>query len=324
MTTRLASPSAREDVGLPRSRPSRAAFSIVALVCLFGPVGFVDAAAPQRDPPRPPFWTDPQAMFETLFGKEGEVDEEVLSEIEVSAREERQIGKTMVEGYLASLKRQRLRFVERGKDVEYLRELVAIIHPLIDNRDRYPAIKVYLVVSDRCDARSFPGGHLVFFRGLLESAGNEAALIGIVGHELSHLDRGHHTRRIKQTKLQERTFSGRGGAMPMEEFFEVGGVMMRAWLRPFRPDYEREADLDGARWSYEAGYDCREMARLFVRVQRRNGNPQLPIPEFFRSHPAAPDRHRAIMEQYERLQAERPNDRLHVGIENLRRRAPVR
>jgi len=259
-------------------------------------------------------------MFDSLFGEEGEVDEELLAGIEVSAREEQQIGKRTVEGYLAYLKGQRLRVVERGRDVEYLRKLVETLQPMMDNRERYPAIGVYLVLSDRCDARSFPGGHLVFFRGLLETADNEAALIGIVGHELSHLDRGHHTRRIKQMKLAERTFSGREGAISFEKSFVVGTVMMRAWLRPFRSDHEKEADMDGARWSYQAGYDCREMAKFFLELHERSGNLDLPIPEFFRSHPAAPDRHRAIMDEYERLQADRPKDHLHIGEENLRRR----
>jgi predicted Zn-dependent protease len=292
----------------------------LVVACLFVMLCCTGAAPRRVDPPPLPPWADPGALFERLVGKEGEVDEKVLGEIEVTAKEERQIGKRMAETYLAGLRQQRLRFVKRGKDIEYLEQLVEVIHPRMDNRKRYPSIQVYLVLSDRCDARSFPGGHLVFFRGLLESADNEAALIGIVGHELSHLDRGHHTRRIKQAKLAERTFSGRGGAMPMEKFFTVGGVMMRAWLRPFRADYEREADVDGARWSYEAGYDCREMAKLFLKVHERSGNPEIPVPEFFRSHPAASDRHRAIMEQYERLQADRPAAHLHIGEDNLRRR----
>ena len=294
--------------------------SIAVLVCFLSLLCSTGAAPPPVVPPQPPPWTDPQAMFDNLFGKEGDVDEKVLAEIEVSAREEQQVGKSAVEAYLADLKRQRLRVVERGKDIEYLRRLAERLHPMMDRRKRYPAIKVYLVLSDRCDARSFPGGHLVFFRGLLETADNEAALIGIVGHELSHLDRGHHTRRIKQMKLAERTFSGRQGAISMDKSFAVGGVMMRAWLRPFRSDYEKEADMDGARWSYRAGYDCREMAKLFLKLHERSGNLKLPVPEFFRSHPAVPDRHRAIMEEYQRLQAEKPKDALHIGKENLRRR----
>ena len=36
-----------------------------------------------------------------------------------------------------------------------------------------------------------PGGTLIFFRGILDFAGSEAALVGVIGHELSHLDHGH-------------------------------------------------------------------------------------------------------------------------------------
>jgi hypothetical protein len=46
---------------------------------------------------------------------------------------------------------------------------------------------------------------LVFFRGFLETAGNEAAVVGIVGHELSHLDRGHHLWRIPREIYQGMT-----------------------------------------------------------------------------------------------------------------------
>jgi predicted Zn-dependent protease len=262
-------------------------------------------------------------MFEAIFGAEGEVDAKILAGIEVSPREERQIGKQAVEAYLSQLKAHGLRVVRAGKDVEYLRSLVEKIHPLMSQRERYPQVEIVLVLSDRCDARCFPGGYLVFFRGLLEWPENEAALIGMVGHELAHLGRGHQTRRIQQMKLAERTFSGRSDGMTPEKFFAVGGVMMRGMLRPFRPDYEREADLDGARWSYQAGYDCREMARLFLQHEQRNPAGGLPIPEFFRSHPTGADRHQAIMDEYERLQREKPREDLVKGEENLRARVAV-
>jgi predicted Zn-dependent protease len=286
---------------------------IAVLTCLFVTLHATRTEAQRVAPP----WADPQAMFETLFGKEGEVDEKVLAEITVSAREERQIGTRAVDAYLGQLKAQRVRVIQRGKDVAYLQTLVRKVQPMMTQRERYPKIEVYLALSDHCDARCFPGGYLVFFRGLLESAENEAALIGMVGHELSHLDRGHQTRRIKQMKLAERTVSGGVGPMKPSDFFTVGSVMMRGWSRPFRPDYEREADQDGARWSYQAGYDCREMGKLFLRHHEQNGNLNLPIPEFFRSHPAGPDRHRAIMDEYERLQAESPRDDLVIGRESL-------
>ncbi len=41
---------------------------------------------------------------------------------------------------------------------------------MMENRTRYASIQIYLALSDRVDARSFPGGYLVFFQGLLETA----------------------------------------------------------------------------------------------------------------------------------------------------------
>ena len=143
-----------------------------------------DAAAAQ------PPWLDPQRMFEQVFGAEGEVNEQVLRKINVTADEERRIGRQTVDTYLRTLKAQRTRVVTRGRDIEYLRQLVDKIRPMMSDGARYPSIQLYLAMSDRVDARSFPGGYLVFFQGLLKAADNEAALIGIVGHELSHLDRG--------------------------------------------------------------------------------------------------------------------------------------
>ena len=94
-------------------KPRDLATSLSFLLAMF----YVGAAGAQ--PVEPP-WANPQAMFETLFGVEGDVDEKVLAEINVSAREERQIGKRAVDAYLGQLKMQRLRVVQRGKDVAYL------------------------------------------------------------------------------------------------------------------------------------------------------------------------------------------------------------
>ena len=116
--------------------------SVAVLVCFLCLLHSTGAAFPPAVPPRPP-WNDPQAMFDTLFGEEGEDDEKVLAEIEVSAREEYQIGKRAVGSYLAYLKQQRLRIVKRGRDIDYLRRLVGTLRPMMDHRERYPAISCY-------------------------------------------------------------------------------------------------------------------------------------------------------------------------------------
>lgn len=267
-------------------------------------------------------FADPQAMFDLFFGEPTEEERRQLAEIEVSLREERRLGEAGVEAYLAYLEEQGIRVVSRGRDVEYLRALVDALRPQMRQGERYGAIKVYLAKSPECDARSFPGGTLVFFQGLLDAAESEAALAGVVGHELAHLDREHLLGRIRRIKLAEKTSSGAGRALSPRQFFTSGAAIVRLWTRPFSPEQETEADRDGARWAYAAGYDPREMARLFLSMEQRHQAGRFPVPAFLRSHPAPRDRHEAIMELYEELERTEPGESLYVGKDNLRLRVP--
>jgi len=282
------------------------------------PVGPQPGAVPETVPP----FADPEWMFRQLFGEQDEEDRRALAAIEISAREERELGRQAVEASLAYLKRQGITVVSRGKDVAYLHTLVETIRPMMDNAERYPAIRIYLARSPECEARSFPGGTLIFFQGLLERARSEAALIAVVGHELSHLDRGHQLQRLRRMKLAQRTFSGNAGGASPQQFFRAGTALVQIWTRPFRPELEAEADRDGATWAYRAGYDPRELAALLLRMRRPGAAPEAMIPPFLKSHPDPLSRHREVMSTYERLQRETPRDALYVGRENLRRRIP--
>lgn len=299
-----------------RTFPLVLILSVAAPCCWARPL---PAVPPQPNAAEQGF-PDFQQMFERMFGQEREEDRKALAKIEVSVREERQMGETAVGSYLEYLKNRKIRVVSRGRDVDYLRGLVEKIRRLMTNSRRYPRIKVYVAQSSRCDARSFPGGTLVFFRGLLETAQNEAAVVGIVGHELAHLDRGHHLWRLRRIKLAEQTFSENNKTFSPERFFTAGSLMMQIWSRPFRPELEAEADHDGARWAYAAGYDPRETAKLFLNLRDRGKDVQGFLPSLLRSHPAPEGRHKAILELYHKLQQEKPKKKLYIGKENLRRR----
>jgi len=282
-----------------------------------------DAPAADKAGPRPQEQgfpvPDPEAMFDRFFGEPTEDEKRQLAQIPVSLKEERRVGSAVLEAYLADLKLQGIRVVSRGRDVEYLRDLVETIRPQMQNSERYRTIAVYVAKSPECDARSFPGGTLVFFEGLLDFAESEAALISIVGHELSHLDRGHQLQRVRRMKLAEGAFSGGDPPFSLEQLLATGTVLLRVWTRPFQPEDEVEADRDGAAWAYRAGYDPREMARLFQDLERRQQANRIPLPDFLQSHPLPLDRHRAIMELYGELRRNEPSQNLHVGKENLRR-----
>lgn len=101
-------------------------------------------------------------------------------------------------------------------------------------------------------------------------------------------------------------------------------LMTRTFARPFRPDEETQADFDGATWAYEAGYDPRELAQLFLRLHQRDGQPAFGPPPFLRTHPFHLDRYDAILERYTELAASAPRESLYVGRRNLRELIPRR
>lgn len=279
------------------------------------------AKAPQAgDIPSFPkgFGGSPDEFFEKLFGQPTAEEEQALQSIVIPIKEEREFGQPQVEAFLDGLKQQGLLVVRKGKEVDYLRRLVETIRPFMRDPKRYPKITIYLVDSPRVDARSFAGGTLFFYKGLLSFAENEAALVGIVGHELSHLDRGHLLLPLKRGKLVQQ--SAGGGDFDPQKFFAKGTTMMRLAARPFRPEDESAADRDGAEWAYRVGYDPRELATLFVRLHQRSGDPKLPFAAFFRTHPYGDDRASANLKQYDELQQKAPRDALYRGKKNLAQR----
>lgn len=267
-------------------------------------------------------------MMKGILGEETEADRKVLERIAVPWDEEKKYGGQAASAFLDELAQQGISATDRGADAEYLRQLVNLIRPQMKNAARYKQIKVHVADSKRTDARSFPGGTLIFFRGILDFAESEAALVGVVGHELSHLDHGHQLNTIRRIKLAQRQFAG-GNAGNFEQFMKGGLGLARGFAKPFRPEEEAEADRDGVTWMLKAGYDPRELAALFLRLHNRaQQNPDrgpnlaaLPGFDFFRTHPAPVDRHDSVLKLFQQSRRD-PQIPLYVGRSNLAQRVP--
>jgi predicted Zn-dependent protease len=261
-------------------------------------------------------------FFDSMFGEQTAQQKRALEQVEIAWQDEEQFGRKAADNFLAELRRQNIRVVSRGKEIEYLRKLVALIRPQMHHADRYRSITVLLAESPETDARCFPGGTLVLFRGMLEAAQNEATLVGVIGHELSHIDHGHQLRYLKSMKLTQRTFTS--GGMPADPGNMMDNAMLLTSLfaRPFRPEDETEADMDGATWTYRAGYDPRELAKLFLRFEQRNGGKNKNVPAFFRTHPYNRQRYDAVRKRYEELMRTEPRADLSVGRRNVWDRVP--
>jgi predicted Zn-dependent protease len=290
------------------------------------PAGFAKLPAlpgfPGFDPAKPgevPFF-DPQKMFDQFFGRggAGDIDEESLAKVEVSAAEEARLGKQGLEAAEQQFAARGAKLVTRGKEVEYLSRIVEMVRPLMENSTRYHKLHVYLIDSDEPEAYSLPGGHVLFSRGLVDAAQCEAALVVTAGHELAHIDRGHLLRRTRQWKLAQESFQPGQAASP-ERLMQMMSLMPRLFQRPFGPEEELEADRDGIRWAFELGYDPRAVQLVFDALEAKGKNGPAGLPAFLRTHPASAERHENLKTTFQKLAANK-DKQLYVGRENLERR----
>ncbi|MEZ6134551.1 MAG: M48 family metallopeptidase [Pirellulaceae bacterium] len=281
-------------------------------------------AAQNQQPPRalPP--ADAlQNLFEELsnstalpmFGKLTDEQARRLAQIEVSVANEQRFGKQVLNGYMDKLKSSRTAVANRGRDVEYLQTLCNSLKPLMQNAKRYRQLDIRVIQSDATDAYSIPGGHLLFTRGLLETCGSEAAVVGVLAHELSHLDRQHQLLPLKHAQLN-------GTTLDLKDQMLLLGMV----ARPFHPEQESEADADATEWMMAAEYEPKELVRLLESWQQRETQ-QVPwmqfIPTFVKSHPNPGHRATEILRVAERLKARYPQADF-VGVNNWKQRTPRR
>lgn len=126
--------------------------------------------------------------------------------------------------------------------------------------------------------------------GMMRFMKTEDELAVVLGHELAHITRGHLKKSVVKNifldipvlilgSLAESQVSGTGQVVSM-----LGG----AFSQKFNRDYEREADVYGLKYTYEAGYDIEAGARIWERFAIEV--PKSISRDFFSSHPSSPER----------------------------------
>jgi hypothetical protein len=175
---------------------------------------------------------------------------------------------------------------------------------------RQPAFRYTFDVVNLRDINAFalPGGPMFVNRGMIQAAEREGEVAGVMAHELAHVILRHGT--VQATKGQKfqigaiagqilgSILGGRTGAI-VAQGSEIG---LGTWFLKYSREFEREADLFGAQLMARAGYDPREMARMFETIERQGGNR---APEWLSSHPNPGNRVQAINREADMLQVDR-------------------
>ncbi|MDQ1591225.1 MAG: hypothetical protein QOG71_1852 [Pyrinomonadaceae bacterium] len=165
-----------------------------------------------------------------------------------------------------------------------------------------------LVNARDINAFALPGGPMYVNRGMIEAAKSEGEMAGVMAHEISHVALRHGT--AQATKAQKYSILGGIGAIAGAVIGGgVGSVIgqgsqtaVGVYFLKFGREYETQADILGAQIMARAGYDPRDLARMFQTIQQQGGRGG---PEFLSSHPNPENRYARINQEAQLLGAVR-------------------
>lgn len=148
-------------------------------------------------------------------------------------------------------------------------------------------LKFTVVNSDEVNAFALPDGNIVVFTGILKGMKNYDELVGLLGHEASHVNSRH------SMKMLCRSLSGylfvslilgdANGVMAV-----IGDNVNSLQSLSFSREFEQEADADGFAILVANKVNPKGMSNLFKRLKTHNST--IAIPEFLSSHPVTENR----------------------------------
>jgi len=172
------------------------------------------------------------------------------------------------------------------------------------------------------NAFAVPGGFVYLTRGILAYLNDEAELAGVMGHELGHISARHSAKQYSKAQAAQ---LGLGlGAVLSKTFRKYAGLAeigMGLLFLSFSRENERQADELGVLYSSRAGYDARQMANMFVTLERLNpGAGKDGLPAFFSTHPNPPDRVAAVNKDAQDWRTQNPQSGLAINRNEYLRR----
>jgi predicted Zn-dependent protease len=159
---------------------------------------------------------------------------------------------------------------------------------LASNSERPELDWTFTVLDDPVvNAMALPGGFIYVNRGILAHFNSEAELASVLGHEIGHVTARHSVEQMSRAQLAQLGLGVAAIASP--EFRQYAGLAsqgIQILFLKFGRDDENQSDELGLRYMMRAGYDPREMPKVFATLDRISSSSGLrSTPEWASTHP---------------------------------------
>ncbi|HPR06203.1 MAG TPA: M48 family metalloprotease [Denitromonas sp.] len=149
------------------------------------------------------------------------------------------------------------------------------------------------------NAFAMPGGYIGVHTGLILSARSESELASVLAHEISHVEQHHIARLVgKQSQssmimlasLLVAVLAARSSDQVAQAAVAGGTAAGIQNQLGYTREFEREADRIGLQTLDAAGFDTRDMAHFFERLQQETRLYENNAPAYLRTHPLTTER----------------------------------
>src|SRR5262245_60053867 len=173
---------------------------------------------------------------------------------------------------------------------------------------QHPEFRYSYKVTNQKDINAFalPGGFTYVNRGLIEAAKNEGEMAGAIAHEISHVALRHGTAQAaKAQKYQtgSAVVGILGSVFGVPAAGQLGQMGIGAYFLKFSREYEKQADILGARIMANAGYDPHDLANMFKTLEQQGGKGG---PQWLSDHPNPGNRFDYINKEADALAVKNP------------------
>ncbi len=193
------------------------------------------------------------------------------------------------------------------KDAGLEQYLNGIAGKLVDQsvKDAGVEPRVMVILNPFLNAFALPDGAIYIHTGMLARMENEAQLVTVLGHELTHFTHRHAIKEMRffgnrkaladALQILVAVTVGPAGMAGLSD--GSGQLWALASVRGYSRELETEADAEGIRVMVQNGYEPREAPRVFQELQEELDKREVKEPFAFGTHPMLQER----INNYDRL-----------------------
>ena len=245
-----------------------------------------------------PFWFLPP-LAAVLLGMapavlaEGLPDLGEAAQVDLSPQAERQIGGSI----FREIRLREPSYLDDPEISGYLNRLGMRL--VAQSGEARQDFEFFVLRDTTLNAFAMPGGFIGVHTGLITAAQSESELASVIAHEISHVTQRHLARMLgKQSQAQVVSMLAMAVAILASRNnpdVATGALLagqaagIQSQLNYSR-DFEREADRLGINLLEKSGYDIRDMATFFERLQNFGRLYENNAPGYLRTHPLTTER----------------------------------